>query len=283
MKSILFWAGLTALAFQDFFKRKDAIEGHSIGKIYRISKDVDMIYNKFFKKGVQEIEKTGILTRDTFKEFSFDSSILKSAICKKAHQKNPVDIYVNHFYDFYRVGMNHYNPEEKRISIGIQYSAWNFALSECDGVINDAIYYLTDKNQFPLFKSEFMDYKIKGTIHHELAHWLDDSLYGGFLGKELNKMQVMASKKKRPTVKNVDVYASSIEIQALIHNIVQAKRIISQEEWDKLYFDDLMKFIPSVKVVYNRLPYNEQKLWLRKLRDRMFREGLLGKKMKYGW
>jgi hypothetical protein len=283
MKSILFWAGLTALAFQDWFKRKDDIEEHSIGKIYRISKDVDMLYNMFFKEGVKEIEKTGILKKNTFKSFQADTSILKSAICKKAHKKNPVDIYVNYFILFSNVGINHYNPVEKQISIGIQNNARNFALNELNGVIDDAIFHLTDKNQFSLFKSEFMEYKIKGTIHHELAHWLDDSLYDGFLGRELKKMQVMSSKGKRPTVKNVDIYASNIEIQALIHNIVQAKRMMSQEEWDKLYFDDLMSFIPSVKVVYNRLPYGEQKLWLRNFRERMFREGLLGKKMKYGW
>jgi hypothetical protein len=283
MKSIFFWAGLTALSFQDWFKRKDDIEEHSIGKIYRISKDVDMIYNMFFKESVKEIEKTGVVTTDTFKAFKIGSGLLQSVICKKAHKKNPVTIYVNNFSKFADVGMNHYAPQEKRISIGIQISALEFVLEECNGVIADAIFHLRDKNKFPLLKSEFKEYKIKGTIHHELAHWLDDSLYGGFLGRELNKMQVMASKKKRPTVKNVDIYASSIEIQALIHNIVQAKRQIPQDEWDRLYFDDLMNIIPSVNVSYNRLSYKEQKLWLRNLRERMFREGLLGKKMKYGW
>ena len=281
MKNILLWVGIAALTFQDWFKNEEP-EEHSIGKLYRVNKDVDLLYNKFFKKGVKEIQKTGIITKNTFRPFLTDSSILTSAICKKAHAINPVMIYTNFFDKFAESGTNHYSPSTNHISIGIQTSAYFFAINELKGILDNAKNILSKSKQ-DTFKAEFMEYKIKGTIHHELAHWLDDTLYGGFLEKTLEKMTVKAKKGKRPTVKNMDIYATNIEIQGTIHNIAQAKRVISQNEWDKLYFDDLISIVPSVSVVYNRLPYSEQKIWLRKLRDRMFREGLLGKNMKYGW
>ena len=192
MRNILLWAGITALAFQDWFKR----EQPSIGKLYRVNKDVDMLYNKFFKKGVKEIEKTGIITKNTFRPFLTDSSILTSAICKKAHAKNPVIIYTNFLDKFADVGSNHYSPTTDHISIGIQTSAYFFAINQLNGVLDNAKNILSRTKQ-GLFKTEFMEYKIKGTIHHELAHWLDDTLYGGFLENELQKKIGRASCRER--------------------------------------------------------------------------------------
>jgi hypothetical protein len=44
-------------------------------------------------------------------------------------------------------------------------------------------------------------------------------------------------------------------------------------------FDDLIKLSPQLNHVYTTLGYNDKKKWIRKLKTRMYREGLLGKNM----
>lgn len=298
MKDILFWVGLTVLAFQDLFKKNDVkttkrqqflqtgetsqyfIEGVEIGKIYDISRDVDLIYTLCFKDGVEKIKRTGKVDYNTFNTCELDSSILLTETSRKAHRKNPVSIVCNSLGNYFS---NFYSPSEQKIALGISSTALDFAVNSLKGKIEDAVNYL-EYYHYQGFLSEFEEHKIKGTIQHELAHWIDDTLYKGFLKKFTEKAQQKRDSGKSVSearrARGLPMNASSIEIQAQIHAIEQAKRKFS-DIWDDLYLDDLFVKIPSLRSIYLQLNEKERKIWLKKLRSRMSREGLLGEKMIY--
>ena len=67
-------------------------------KTYNIGKDVDMIYNKYFKKRIDKITKGEYnFPRGEMTYGTFNSSELKTKDCQKAHEINPVDIYCGIF------------------------------------------------------------------------------------------------------------------------------------------------------------------------------------------
>ena len=69
------------------------------------------------------------------------------------------------------------------------------------------------------------------------------------------------------------------EINAMMGNIKQAYNI-HKNEWDNLTFDDLIKLIPSLSNAKSVMMGDELSKYYRKIKMRMFREGILGKKMR---
>jgi len=234
-------------------------------KTYNIDDDVDLIYDLFFKKDIDKAAKTGKVTKRMFKQSSTDTSILKSEECLEAHEINPCKILIN------LIDSNHYDPSKKIISLSVNRAAVAVAM-DYGGNIDYAATKLDNGN---VFIQEFKKTKIKGSIRHELIHWIDDTLNNKHIFKTLEKAQ----KRNSNTVfKNRNVNSSTIEIQAQIGNVIELRRNYT-DLWDDISFKDLIGLSPSLNNISNLLKGNERKEWLKKLKSRLYREGLLGKNM----
>jgi len=236
-------------------------------KLANVDDDVDLLYNLYFKKGIDELSKTKIIKPKTYqflkKTNISDTSILKSEESKLAHELNPCKILIN-------FGGNGYNPVDKEIRISIHGQALDYAM-EYDGNLELALNKLLPlRNQRSSFLQEFSEEKIKGTIHHELAHWLDDTF---------NKEHLKYKVTKTPEIlKNFNINVTKHEIHGQMHNIKQLHNKY-KEIWDGLTFQDLLTMSPSLNTIYHRLPQDIKKQWLKDLKKRMHRENLLGKRM----
>jgi hypothetical protein len=124
-------------------------------------------------------------------------------------------------------------------------------------------------------KSDLSEEKIKGSIHHELTHWLDDTFNNHRVKRAIDRF---IKKNKKVGRNNIPIDADTLEIQAQIHNIHQLKRK-HQDIWDTLTFNEMMNMSITIRVVYNNLPLKYRDRWVRDLKTRMYREGLLGKRM----
>lgn len=228
--------------------------------------DVDMLYNIFFKKDYDEIEKTGSVKNVKFDKEEYSTEFLNSPLAKKANKLNPCEIIINQAGNYYR-------PSNSTISFGVNLSALKFVMDNggINKKINVASEYL-DESQSNSLKREFKEEIIKGSIHHELAHWVDDTLHNKHISKSLEK-----------GVRNGNFGGNKInlhyfEIQAIIHNIVEIKRN-HENEWNVMSFNDLIKLSPSLYNIMMKLNYDNKNKWIKKIKRRMYREGLLGKLM----
>jgi len=232
-------------------------------KIFDLDSDVNMIYDKYFKYYIDYVAKYRKMT-DLVKG-SFKSEELTSKLAKKANEINPVTIIINDSKSAY--SSSYYNPTEQIISISYNKEAINFVFDN-ENSLDVA------KTQLPLnmrnsLEHEFKESVIKGSIHHELAHWIDDTLNNNHIKKTLAKNQ-----NKR--IKNINTHY--LEIQGQIHNVKQLHNEYS-EIWDDLTFDELISKSPALNSINNKLNGDLKKMWLRKLKTRMYRENLLGKNM----
>ena len=239
-------------------------------KLTNIEDDVDMLYELYFRKGVEEVEQTRRINGDTFEQTDTDTSILKNELCVKAHAMNPCTIVVNK-------ASNHYNPNKKLISIAISLQGANYVINEFGGDLDRAIEEM-DPRQAVTMKKEFTEAKIKGSIHHELVHWLDDTFNNQHIKKRIDKNIKLHNAGEALPFNSVTVNAHYMEIQAQIHNIKQLYNKHS-DEWDTLSFEDMIYLSPTLTNTYRSLPYSLKIEWVKKIKMRMFREGLLGKKM----
>ena len=247
-------------------------EGLINERLTEVDSDVNLLYDKFFKHDIDEINQTGIITRKMFNFSELDTSILQSEEAKKAHQMNPCKIEINK-------GNNHYAPLLKVISLSINGAAYDYVLNRYKGVLNDAIESLDDipsqKRNLPI---EFSEFRIKGSIHHELAHWIDDTMNKRHIRKRIRK-QIASDTKD---LNGIPVNSTKMEIQGQIHNIKQAYNTY-KDIWDDISFYKLLSLVPTLNHVYNELrkDYKLKKQWVRDIKTRMAREGLLGKNMFY--
>ncbi len=241
-------------------------EGLITEKLANVDDDVDLLYDLYFKKVIDELSKTKIINLEIYnflkKTETSDTSILKSEESKLAHEINPCKILTN-------VGLNGYNPIDKKIYISINDNALNYAMGY-RGDLELAKNELPYKNQQNSFSKEFTEEKIKGSIHHELAHWLDDTF---------NKEHIKYKITKTPEIlKDVSINATKHEIHGQMHNIKQLHNKY-KEIWNDLTFKDLIAMSPSLNNIYRTLPKDIKTQWLKDLKKRMHRENLLGKRM----
>jgi 8-oxo-dGTP pyrophosphatase MutT (NUDIX family) len=237
-------------------------------KLANVDEDVNMLYDLYFKDDIDEIQRTGIITKEMFQKTETNTSILKTEESVKAHEMNPCKIKVN-------LRPNAYNPVEKWISISVNPNALNFVLSDFNGDIQKGNEYLKGDDNHNRLPIEFTEHRIKGGIHHELAHWIDDTLNN----EHLNKMIVKRNERTKPVKNPVPINATTIEIQGIIHNIKQFYNL-HKDTYDNLTLSDLFKNIPSLNVVLKQLKSPFLEKWLKDLVVRMNREGLLGKNMR---
>lgn len=235
-------------------------------KLTNIDSDVNLLYNLYFKHDVDEIERTDIVTRNMFKENQTTTDILKDEESIMANQLKPCTILVN-------MSNNYYYPKKSIISVGVHEQALAYVLSK-GGDLTKAIYSLS-RNQKKIFRKEFSEEKIKGSIHHELTHWIDDVFHNRHIEKRTDK----ADELKTRDISGIPVNATKMEIQGQIHNVKQLYNKY-KNNWDVLTFDDILNMSPTLNTVNNGLPSKFKERWIRDLKIRMNREGLLGKNMR---
>lgn len=236
-----------------------------VEKLTDVESDVDLIYDLFFKKDIEQIEKTGKVTESMFKPAESDTSILKSVEGVNGHQISPCQIIINR-------NINGYDPINKTIYISFHLGALRYALED-DGDIKKATETMgDDKNSF---LREFTKEKVKGSIHHELVHWLDDTFHNQHIKKRIEKQLSTGTRNLggRP------VNAEKFEIQAQIHNIKQLHNSY-KDTWNSMTFNQMVTLSPSLNLIYRSLSSDDLKRWKRDLKTRMSREGLLGNKMR---
>jgi len=236
-------------------------------KLTDVDSDVDLLYDKYFKDDIDEIQVTGIITKNMFKPDGTNTSILRDDISVRANELNYCIININD-------GSNYYGPSINKIGISVNDSALNFVRDDFNGNLKDAIDYLNDDRQKKSLMAEFTEEKIKGSIHHELAHWIDDTMNN----QHLKRRMIKAVQQKTRDLGGLPVDATKMEIQGQIHNVKQLYNKYN-DIWNTLSFDDLIGYSPSLSNIYRKLPYDLRNKWLRNLKTRMYREGLLGDMM----
>jgi hypothetical protein len=162
---------------------------------------------------------------------------------------------------------NYYNAKSKEIQLSLNKNAYDL-LSKFgwDGCFN-----MLD-NQYKRFKNEFTEISIKGSIYHELSHWLNDSLHNKNIEKTLIK------RKKEP-YKYSNINFHFIEIDAQIHSIKQIKR--QSKNWDDITWFDIIQLKPALFIIFNQATINKEtyKTYTKNLLKRMVREDLMTKKL----
>lgn len=254
-------------------------------KTYAIGADVDLIYKKFLKKPLMMVKKGDIkgflkFVKDhkmfeTSKDSEFGTMMsfeLKSKKSKEASKINPVYIIVGIFDS-----ASYYNPLKKQISISLNLNAFNLLK---DVPYKKIKYELPDNDTWARFQAEFTEANIKGTIYHELSHWLNDTLHNQNIKKRLDKAHEtgkFGSLKKFGT----DLF-TDYELDAQVHAIKQLKRNY-KKDWDKLTWNDIEKKKVSFYVIKKALK-NASKIaqddYMKRMLKRLNREKLLGKGLK---
>ncbi len=235
-------------------------------KLTDVDLDVDFLYDTYFKEDIDNLNETGILKGNMFENIETDTSILKSEEAKEAHRLNPCKILINE-------GINGYQPLTKILYLSVSFKALNHIINN-NGDLNAAYEDLSNPTQKNNFSREFAEEKVKGSIHHELAHWLDDTFNKQHIEKRIQKQIETGNR----NLKNIPVNMEKFEIQGQIHNVKQLHNKY-KDTWDDLSFTQMVNLSPALNVVYNQLNDTQRKEWIRDLKTRMYRENLLGKKM----
>jgi hypothetical protein len=236
-----------------------------------IDDDVDMLYDMYFKNDVEKLELTNMIDKTMFVLGNpTDTSILKNPLCVKANELNPCTIYINGTLTHRYPGF-YYEPNKQSISLSLRSKAYRYA-EDFNGNIKLAYDELPYSQQL-LFSKEFKDYRTKASIHHELAHWLDDTFNNQHIKKHVDKRINGTVNKKLE-----NSFMVNHEVYAMLNGIKQIKRK-HEDIWDELSFSDVIKLIPSLGSAKTVLNKQQKDIYFKNIQKKMYREGLLGKKM----
>mgnify|MGYP000208947884 CR=1 FL=1 len=254
-------------------------------RTYAINGAVDLIYNKYIKADIDRLNKHLKGGRNpgynlTPPEATMVTSaeiarLTNNRAIKAAHAVNPISVWFNNPSSL----GNSYIPDYKWITLDVADQLFRLihnynirSLKQVQALVPEKMARMLEKD----LNGEL----IKQTLAHELAHWIDDSLNDSHITKHLDKKKQGSA---RETTRGKSIDADTIEVQAQIHSIKQAKRNVSAETWDNLTFDQLFSGeYPSLDVIRGMFADNPKMMrqWKRLLFKRMSREGLLGKNMR---
>ena len=224
-----------------------------------ISQNVKNRNSSALKKNLISIRKNGFHINSGSIEMwvlkSFKSSDLKSKAARNAHKINPIDIHVG-----FPTNEPFYSPELKTIIVGLP-------LANLDPLTDPKIVKeIEDAELYHFFENFSTEIQVKQLIRHELTHWMDDSLRNFHLTKKAAKGQIKS--------RDEDVI-EYYEVEAIIHQVDQLKKMLGRERFENLTWKHFMKFTPDIK--FN---IEEQPGFLKKFIKRMNREGLYTDRMR---
>ncbi len=261
---------------------EEKIDKYLNEKTFDIDDDVNYLYNEFYeiigtwqkKNAKHKIQK--FLRKNRSKIGLFSSEELISKPIEVAHELNPIDIYLK----YYSKGGSVYVPHKNLIETSIPTPAMELILTKDIETLDE--FFPTDKQE-ERFWNDFSEQKLKGTIYHELSHWLNDTLHNFNITKTFTK----ASKDPSRVGELIKFGASSVslsnmELDAQIHAIKELKRRFDHV-WDDLSFFDFATLNSSFHTVFTtavKAGEKEYKKYFKSLVKRLNRENLLGKNMK---
>jgi len=182
------------------------------------------------KKNLISIRKNGFHIKARGIEMwvlkSFKSSDLKSKAARDAHKINPIDIHVG-----FPTDEPFYSPELKSIIVGLP-------LANLDPLTDPkVIKQVEDADLYHFFENFSTEIQLKQLIRHELTHWMDDSLRNLHLTKKAAKGQIKS--------RDEDV-TEYYEIEAIITQVDQLKKMLGVERFNSLTWKHFMKFSPDI-------------------------------------
>lgn len=248
-------------------------------KLLEIDDDIDRIYDTYFKQIINAIQENKFTTPTEFITYAKENTVttsldemIKSEIVQSDElimlaEKVPNSTLV--FNDPMHSGAK-YVPKEYKVLVSIHLEAVLLLINhDYDfGKLENVI----PSESFESFKSEFTEEKIKGSIHHELAHFYDNVMHGKHIENWIDKRYKRYKK---------DINTTKFEIEGIIHTIKQFKKKF--DDWDYITFDEMIQKIPSLSEISRKLKNEkplEREYWMRKIKQRMAREGLLGNEMR---
>lgn len=252
--------------------------------LYSIQKDVDYIYDVCFSSFVDDYNNNRLKDLDRYiishdNDFNFLSSYdLKTSLCKKANETNPISIFCGiyksgSFFDF---GVNRLQITLNIDVIKFIYDNHISGKKDLESRIN------IKKAKFRMMAGEISITKIKATIAHELAHWIDESRYS-VMSKIVDGEKDPEKRKQLLSLGYEDVDMTYFEIQAQIHGIKQLKSR-HRKYWDTYPLEKVFELYPVLYTIANKLDVrygtDTLKIWIHFLVRRMNREKLLGKNMR---
>lgn len=237
-----------------------------VENLYKISDQVDLLYDMFFKDDIIRVNKGDY--NNIFKRKETTSIIFTSDLLKEAHNKNPIKIIING-NEF----NNGYAFKDKILYLSININAFNFIKDYSS--IEDAV----NKSGYKQLYNEFKEVKVKASIRHELIHWLDDTFTDVFNKRKIFKTSDDWNKYNKTNYE----YFDKFEINSVIGNIYEIKRQTDDDLWNKLSFEDMLDELPSLSLIkknMKKLDINKYNKWKRDILTRMARENILGDRMK---
>lgn len=246
-------------------------------KTFRIGGDVDLVYKKIFHPYIKllpnfdmfmdKVNKDKIKSNEYFFEVIF-SHELKTKDCKEAHEVNPIGIKGGIF------DTSSYVPSLSLIKLSLNIGVINILQQNRS---KESIENLIGTAVSKRFFNELSPANLKGTIYHELSHWLNDSLHNKNISKRLKKAQ--QTQNYDILKKHGDAIFTDYELDAQVHAIKQLKRDY-RKDWDKLTWYDIIEVKSSFDVIFSRLKHlnsKDQNEYFQRMIKRLNREGLLGK------
>lgn len=253
--------------------------------VLELNEQVDYIWDNYFEK-VHSDMINGRPNLESFileKKQAFPSTHLPSSPeIDEANRLNPVYIVVHNLRD------NTYFPDEQAIFLNFNVGVVEYVMERTPrGEYPDALRRAErDRNQetYHGLKTDVSVARVKGTIHHELSHWIRDSLHNRYIqrlfrGAEKNADMSPAKYKRHIHQKQPSVALTNYELDAQIHSIIQLKREYAGI-WNTLTFNKMIELNPSLNQITNDgIRGGWYQKWKKQILKRMARENLLGRSM----
>lgn len=249
-------------------------------RIRNITADVEFIYRKGdFQRALDDIHRG---RNPSPRPTVIKSSELITEDCRRAHSLNPIEIICHKHF-----GQNRYIPTDGEIHLNLIGETSEFSSQMGNPQATAA--HMGSKHGTRLM-SELSEGYFKGVIMHELSHWIDDSLNNGHMRKRAMQADMTSALTGRDAAKefsrritgryNSIAEFSSTEIEGQIHTIAQVRRQMTKAQWDSITFSQMMNLVPIIGATYDERHVAGHQQWVRNLKKRMHREGLLGRNMR---
>ena len=265
--------------------------------IFHVDDAVDYIFEKAFGdffRGIEKFKKGGDISK-VFVDLDitdFSMAEIKKNIKNEYVQRSmiifPIEIEAGILTEGSR-----YVPTKNLITISFNTDLYRLLLM---ALSNNWTYDMMMQNiqshRRPNAEAEFSGNKVRGSIAHELSHWIDDVSHKRHITKMIEKAQMFRDEQQdqASTTKTLlrgkpDIYMTDYEINAVVHAISQLKREFDENKWNTMTFDDLLDSDPALNNTYMRirdtLTEKDLKEWKRTVFSRLHRERLLGRNMRY--
>ena len=251
-------------------------------KLLEVDDDVDRIYDKYFKEIIDDIQNKEYENRNQFLNHidRMKAKVSLDTLIKEGTIQSPELITLNDrhkgvmFTFNYRDKGGYYNPSKRTVDISIDKM---FARVFINSDYNmDDIVEMTGRPETRLYLENILTAKrIKGTIHHEIAHLYDDVNHNKHIDRWLyDRAKNKHNEVERPT------NLTPFEIEGIIHTISQFKK--DMNDWNTLTFEEVIERIPSLMGIKHEYANNQRawEKWKKLVLKRMAREGLLGDNMR---